>query len=239
MRVYEVRIASVNVTHTPEYRQNPWRDAMTEIDPGSLVAGIIEEFEQINSAREKAISQSRHVIRASANAIRAAHRGEFADARDGAGEATRMLREILDHTTEHPTLQGAGYVQDAMKEVAEAHLSIAILGGDPLPGASDLGVSSAAWLNGLAEAASELRRDALDALRRNDVPRAEVLLQMMDAIYSALVTVDFPDAITGGIRRTTDQLRAVLERTRGDVTFAIRQDRLERMLSQTEAHLGD
>lgn len=149
-----------------------------------------------------------------------------------------MLREIVDHTTDHASLAGAGYVQDAMKEVAEAHLSIAILAGSPLPSPADLGVSASGWLNGLAEAASELRRDALDALRRNDVPRAEELLQHMDAIYGELVTVDFPDAITGGIRRTTDQLRAVLERTRGDVTFALRQDRLERLLSETETRLG-
>jgi translin len=211
---------------------------MTEIRTGPLVASIIDEFERINAARERAISQGRHVIRASANAIRAAHRGEFDDARKQALQASEMLSEIIDHVADHPTLAGAGYVQDAMKEVAEAHISIAILHGDELPSAGDLGVSSAAWLNGLAEAASELRRDALDALRRNDVPRAEELLQQMDGIYSALVTVDFPDAITGGIRRTTDQLRAVLERTRGDVTFAIRQDRLERMLSRAESGDG-
>jgi translin len=210
---------------------------MPEIDPTTLVAGIIDEFEQVNAAREKAISQGRHVIRASANAIRAAHRGEFDDARLGADEASTMLQEIVAHVTDHPSLAGAGYVQDAMKEVAEAHISIALLSAGELPSAEDLGVSSSAWLNGLAEAASELRRDALDALRRNDVPRAEALLGQMDAIYSALVTVDFPDAITGGIRRTTDQLRAVLERTRGDVTFALRQDRLERMLKRTESRL--
>lgn len=210
---------------------------MAEIDPQQMVASIIEEFEQINAAREKAISQGRHVIRASANAIRAAHRSEFDEARTGAKEASTMLREIVNHVTDHPSLAGAGYVQDAMKEVAEAHISIAILSGSVLPPASELGVSSSAWLNGLAEAASELRRDALDALRRNDVPRAEALLNQMDSIYSALITVDFPDAITGGIRRTTDQLRAVLERTRGDVTFALRQDRLERLLQNAETRL--
>ena len=210
---------------------------MSSDDVQEHIATIIEEFESINAAREKAISQSRNVIRASANAIRAAHRGEFDEARSGAANASRMLREILDHVEDHASLAGAGYVQDAMKEVAEAHISIALLADTPLPSARDLGVASAAWLNGLAEAASELRRDALDALRRNEVKQAESLLQEMDAIYSVLVTVDFPDAITGGIRRTTDQLRAVLERTRGDVTFALRQDRLERLLQRTEATL--
>lgn len=211
---------------------------MTDTETGALVAAIIDELEHINTARERAITQSRHAIRASANAIRAAHRGEFDDARRQAAQASETLRDIVSHVNDHPSLAGAGYVQDAMKEVAEAHISIAILKGDTLPSSADLGVSSAAWLNGLAEAASELRRDALDALRRNDVPMAESLLQQMDTIYSELITVDFPDAITGGIRRTTDQLRAVLERTRGDVTFAIRQDRLERMLQHTEAVHG-
>jgi translin len=210
---------------------------MTERDPGDLIAGIIDEFEQINAAREQALARSRHVIRASANAIRAAHRGELDDARDGAAEASRLMQEIMDHVGDHSSLAGAGYVHDAMKEVAEAHLTIAILAEATLPSPAQLGVASSAWLNGLAEAASELRRDALDALRKSDVERAEALLRQMDAIYSELVTVDFPDAITGGIRRTTDQLRAVLERTRGDVTFALRQDRLERLLASTEAAL--
>lgn len=210
---------------------------MTDHNPGELIAGIIDEFEQVNTAREHALGRSRHVIRASANAIRAAHRGEIDDARSGAAEASRLMDEIVHHVEDHPSLAGAGYVNDAMKEVAEAHLTIAILAGEPLPAPSDLGVASAAWLNGLAEAASELRRDALDALRRNDVEQAEALLRIMDEIYSELITVDFPDAITGGIRRTTDQLRAVLERTRGDVTFALRQDRLERLLASTEAAL--
>ena len=207
---------------------------MSDHRPGALIAGIIDEFELVNAAREQALGRSRHVIRASANAIRAAHRGELDDAREGAAEASRLMREIVHHVEDHPSLAGAGYVNDAMKEVAEAHLTIAILAGEPLPSPADLGVASAAWLNGLAEAASELRRDALDALRKNEVERAEALLREMDAIYGELVTVDFPDAITSGIRRTTDQLRAVLERTRGDVTFALRQDRLERMLRRVE-----
>jgi translin len=208
---------------------------MTELDLNPLIDTIIDEFERINAAREQAIAQSRHVIRASANAIRAAHRGEFSEASAGATLAASLLREILDHVSDHPSLASTGYVQDAMKEVAEAHITIALLSDGRLPAPDCFGVSSSAWLNGLAEAASELRRDALDALRRNDVARSEELLQQMDTIYSGLVTIDFPDAITGGIRRTTDQLRAVLERTRGDVTFALRQDRLERILGQEEA----
>lgn len=202
-----------------------------------FVGAIRAELDSRFAAREVALTRGRDLIRASANAIRAAHRGELDQARDGAAEASRLMQEIISHVEDHSSLAGAGYVNDAMKEVAEAHITIAILGETALPSPADLGLASAAWLNGLAEAASELRRDALDSLRKNDVERAEALLREMDAIYGELVTVDFPDAITGGIRRTTDQLRAVLERTRGDVTFALRQDRLERLLASTEAAL--
>ena len=212
---------------------------MLHQDPSIHVESIIEEFERINTAREQAIDNSRKVVRASATSIRAAHRGEFDDARAHLDDASRLLSDILDQAASVPSVTTAGYVQDAMKEVAEAHITLAYLADRPLPGPNDVGVSSAAWLNGLAEAASEIRRDALDALRQNEVERAEALLQLMDRAYSTLVTIDFPDAITNGIRRTTDQLRAVLERTRGDVTFAIRQDRLERMLQRVDTSSTD
>lgn len=202
-----------------------------DVSAEQLVAQIIVELESTNGVRERALSASRGVIRASANAIRAAHRLEFEQARTQAADAARMLGAIIAETEHLPALAGAGYVQDAMKEVAEAHLTISLMANTPLPSFEVLSVSPSAWLNGLGEAASELRRVALDSLRRNEVDQAEHYLHHIDAIYAALVLVDYPDAITGGIRRTTDQLRAVLERTRGDVTFAIRQDRLEQLLS--------
>src|SRR3712207_2202363 len=132
----------------------------------------------------------------------------------------------------YPSIYWAGYVQDAMKEAAEAAIALAVVANRPLPEPAELGVEDAAYLNALAEAASELRRQVLDRLRENDLPRAEYLLGTMDDIYAALVTVDFPDAITGGLRRTTDALRAVLERTRGDVTMAATQGRVERALRE-------
>ena len=132
----------------------------------------------------------------------------------------------------YPSIYWAGYVQDAMKEAAEAAITLAIVADRPLPEPAELGVEDAAYLNAMAEAASELRRQVLDRLRENDLPRAEYLLGTMDDIYAALVTVDFPDAITGGLRRTTDALRAVLERTRGDVTMAATQGRVERALRE-------
>lgn len=126
----------------------------------------------------------------------------------------------------HPSLVGAGWVHDAEKELAEAALTAALVTGGPLPGAAELGVGAAAWLNGLAEAASELRRAVLDRLRRGELAEGERLFAAMDATYELLTTVDHPDAVTGGLRRTTDALRAVLERTRSDLTTTLVQARL-------------
>lgn len=191
---------------------------------------IVRRFEASSAVRDRAIAEGRQLVRVSANSVRAAHRGELDEAAALLADGRARLAALAGELAPYPAIYWAGYVQDAAKEVAEAAITLAVVGGRPVPGPEALGVEDAAWLNGLAEAASELRRQVLDRLRGNDLPRAEALLAAMDEIYAALVTVDFPDAITGGLRRTTDQLRAVLERTRGDVTVAVVQSRLQAAL---------
>ncbi len=205
----------------------------------TLVNACVAQIEASHAAREQAISTSRALIRQCANTIRAAHRGEFADAARLLGEAATVAAQLRNIVATYPDLLYAGYTQDALKEYAEAALVCAFLGGSEPPTANALAIEPAAYLNGLAEAASELRRAILDGLRRGEVQRGETLLALMDEIYSQLVTVDYPDAITGGLRRTTDALRAVLERTRGDMTAAIRQEQLTRALADFEARLTE
>jgi translin len=200
----------------------------------SHVTAILDRFEGINSVRDRALNEGRQVIRLSANTVRAIHRGEIEAARETLSAARTLLSELAESLTGYGAIYWAGYVQDAMKEFAEANLTLAIVEGASLPSPAELGVEDAAYLNAMAEAASELRRLILDLLRGDDLPRAEQLLTVMDDIYSLLITVDFPDAVTGGLRRTTDQLRAVLERTRGDVTVTLNQRRLERVLTESE-----
>jgi translin len=197
-------------------------------------SAIIRRFDALSVARDHAVTHGRQVIRHAANAVRALHRADQDEADSLLLQARTLLDDIRETAKPSPSVYWAGYVQDAMKEYAEAEITAAILRGTSLPTPDSLGIEDAPWLNALAEAASELRRDTLDALRSNDMQRAESLMTSMDAIYGSLVTVDFPDAVTGGLRRTTDQLRAVLERTRGDVTVAVRQDRLERALQAVE-----
>lgn len=173
------------------------------------------------------------MIRASSSSIRAVHRLEWEEADRLAAQAETALRRAQDALRAHPAIWHAGFLHDAAKEYVEARSTAALVQRRAVPTAEDLGVDGPAWLNGLAEAASELRRHALDRLRAGELDRAEELLAAMDDVFAALVAVDLPDALTGGLRRTVDSLRAVLERTRGDLTLAVMQARLQRAL---EAH---
>ncbi len=190
------------------------------------------------AAREAAIQLSREIIRYSANAIRAAHRNEFDKAADLLSRARASIGEISRALASHPDIMFAGYVQDAQKEYAEASTTLAIIADQPLPDPDELGVGYAPYLNGVGETAGELRRHVLDVIRHGEAGRAEMLLEAMDDIYAVLVTMDFPDGMTGGLRRTTDLVRGVLEKTRGDLTIALKQKELEETLRQFEAKLG-
>jgi translin len=184
-------------------------------------------FDEKHQAREVTIAASRRAIQACAASIRATHRGEFETAGRLAGEAREALREADGALIGHPDVRTNGPLYDAKKELAEAWLTLALVRNETLPTPDELGIEIAAYCNGLAEAASELRRQLLDRLRAGELARAEVLMGSMDDIYSLLVTIDYPDGVTGGLRRTTDALRAVLERTRGDLTTSMVAARLQ------------
>jgi len=190
---------------------------------GEWARGVLESK---HKARETTLAACRKTIQACAASIRAVHREEYDTAEELSAQAAAHLGEALAAVAEHPDIRFAGFVHDASKEYAEARMTLAFVRGDPLPTADDLGVEVQAYLNGMAEAASELRRYTLDLLRRGRPERGEELLGYMDEVYSLLITIDFPDAMTGGLRRTTDALRGVLERTRGDLTTSLLQSRL-------------
>jgi translin len=195
---------------------------------------IRANFAAKNSARDTALERSRTLIRHCANAIRATHRNERDAAREHIAAAKEIVDAIRADLAPYPDLYHAGYTQDALKEFAEANIVYALVGSEPLPEPEAIGVEYAAYLNGLGEAAGELRRRCLDIIRHDHTEEAERLLEAMDDIYSLLVTVDYPDAITGGLRRTTDMVRGVTERTRGDITTSLRQYRLQEALKKHE-----
>jgi translin len=184
-------------------------------------------LEEKHLAREITLNASRRAIRACASAIRAVQRREFYPAREMIAEAAAFLAEADAALKGHPDVRYMGSLHDAKKEFAEANLTLAFVSGQPLPAPEELRVEMPAYLNGFAEAASELRRQALDCLRREELSEAENLLALMDEVYGVLVTVDYPEALTGGLRRATDALRGVVERTRGDVTNALVMARMQ------------
>ncbi len=200
-------------------------------DLTSIGNRAIEQLTSRNRDREEGLSVSREVIRLSANAIRAVHRTDFDEAARLIANAESRLQDAEHIRSDSPLIYNAGFLNDARKEFTEANITLAVISGRGIPTAEDLGVDPSAYLNGMAEVIGELRRYILDSLRRDIVERCEELMEVMDEIYGVLVTVDFPEAVTGGLRHTTDAMRAVLERTRGDLTIALRQRSLESRLA--------
>jgi len=204
----------------------------------AIVDEITQQMEEISQLRDGTLSRSRRLIRDCAHSIRAMHRHELATAEEMLAAARRDAQAMVEPLADHPELYHVGYTQDALKELVEAHLLYAFITGGPLPAPAELAVTGATYLKGLTEAATEMRRFALDLMRQDRVEEADPYLEMMDEIYSLLVTVDFPDAVTGGLRRQTDVLRGVLERTRGDLTTAMRQEKMQAALRRVEERLG-
>ena len=203
-------------------------------DLADIGTEAIQRLTDRNHAREQGLAISREVVRFSANAIRAVHRGEFEEAIRLISLAGQRLKETDPMRRESPEIYFAGFLSDARKEYAEANITLAVISGDPIPRFEDLRMDPSAYLNGLAETIGEIRRYILDSLRRDSFERCQELMEVMDEIYGVLVTVDFPEGVTGGLRRNTDQMRGVLERTRGDLTMALRQHKLELKMAEWE-----
>ncbi|MGD8967978.1 MAG: haloacid dehalogenase [Anaerolineae bacterium] len=204
----------------------------------TIAEGIRADFETRNRIRDSVLHRTRELIRLCGNAIRASHRDEWGEARNLLDQADDLAGSILEKLQPYPDLRHAGYTRDAMKELVEAHATLALVQGNTIPEPEDLNVTYPSYLNGFCEAASELRRRALDEMRHGNLAEAERLLGMMDAVYDVVNTFDFPNAITGGLRHRVDQLRGVLERTRGDLTSSLQQDRLIRALRDFEERIG-
>lgn len=198
---------------------------------------IHQALEARTAARERALSQARTLTRHCSNAIRAVHRDERDLAEEFLEHSHQLVETMQSELSQYPDLYYAGYTQDALKEFAEASIAFALVGDEAMPSPEDLALENATYLNGLAEAAGELRRRCLDILRHGYSQEAERLLSHMDDIYAVLITMDYPSAITGNLRRQTDIVRSLTERTRGDLTLSLRQEHLEQNLHRLEERL--
>jgi translin len=209
---------------------------MQQLD--ELTQRIHEAFDNRTRKRDEILAQSRLLTRYCAHAIRAVHREETEQAEQQLAEGRKLVQQFRLLADEYADLYYAGYTQDSLKEFAEASLVFALINNQSLPSPEDLFVEYATYLQGLAEAVGELRRRCLDLLLHRRSQEAERLLEHMDDIYDILVTMDYPDAITGGLRRLTDVARSIIERTRGDLTMSLRQEALEESLRKYETNQG-
>lgn len=204
----------------------------------AIVDTIRLEFDTLNAARDKALTQARQLTRACSLAIRAVHRDDIAEMDSQLAEAHELAKTLTEDLKDHPQLFHAGYTQDALKEYVEAKNTCALIRNQPLQTPEELGVVNSTYLKGLSEVVGELRRRILDILRHGYSEEAERLLSYMDEIYAVLVTIDYPDAITYGLRRQTDIARSIIEKTRGDITFSLRGEHLEQAIGRLSAQLN-
>ena len=196
-------------------------------------------FDERTRVRDETLVKARQLTRLAALTIRAIHRSEFMQAQEMLNEAHLLVLNMQRDLASYPDLYHAGYTQDAIKEFAEANLTFALIGNQRLPRPEDLGIEYPTYVNGLAETIGELRRRCLDILRQGYSEEAERLLNTMDEIYNFLVTMDYPDAITNGLRRQTDLVRGIIERTRADLTLSLREQHLQDALQKFSDQFAD
>ena len=207
------------------------------MDLGNVSEEIRKRLDAKSAARERGLRSSRQAIRECANSIRATHRGDLELAQELMGAARRSLDAAQEAMEPFPDIYYAGFLQDAEKEYAEARATFALINDKELPTPEELVIGDAPYLNGLAEAIGELRRHTLDIMRQGNLERGEQLLALMDDIYYVLVSMDYPDAMTGGLRRTTDVARSIMERTRGDLSLTLVQRNLTDTIAEHRARL--
>ncbi len=204
----------------------------------SIANQIRETFDIRTARRDQALAEARQLTRACSLAIRAVHRDDKEVMEGHLRDARNLADKLRIELANHPDLFFAGYTQDALKEFVEANVTCALIQNQPLQTPEELNVEEVTFLNGLAEVVGELRRRILDILRSGYSTEAERLLGYMDEIYSVLVTMDYPDAITNGLRRQTDLARGIIEKTRGDVTSSLRGAYLTEAIKQLSAQLN-
>jgi translin len=203
-----------------------------------IAAEIRTYFDNVDTVRERALMLSREIVRDSAEAIKCVHRGQYEEAEQRLAESRQRVQVLLASVKDYADLSSAGFVLDSCKEHAEAVLTLALATDRPLPSIAEVGINPATYINGMAEAVGELRRYVLDSIRRGQIERSEYLLNLMDDIYDVLVSYDYPEAVTQGLRRRTDAARGIIERTRGDLTTALRQQELAKAMEELERKLN-
>lgn len=187
---------------------------------------ITKRLEEIEKARDQSYVLHREIIKLAGKSIKTVHMGEKEKAKELLEMARQKMVEANEAVEGLDEVPRSGFIHDAQKEYVEAAVTTAIVFGEDIPDPDEMGVLYSAYLNGISEVIGELRREVLDLMRHDEWDKGEIFLEAMDDIYTFLVSMDFSDSITHGLRRSVDQARGILERTRGDFTNFIVSKRL-------------
>ncbi|HII81072.1 MAG TPA: haloacid dehalogenase [Methanosarcina sp.] len=202
---------------------------------------IRENLEVKDRIREEGLKISREIVRECRTASFALHGKDFEKASNSIETAGKALKKLEARFEGHADIYHAGFVEHAQQEYSEVSVLYSLLKDEgkmlSLPSPDELGVEYTAYLNGLGDVVGELRRHILDLIRGEAFEKAEVFLGIMENIHATLMDFDYPDAITGGLRRKTDVSRSLIEKTRGDVVNAIQQQKLELSMKSLESRL--
>lgn len=202
---------------------------------------IRNNLELKDRIREEGLKISREIVRECRTASFALHGKNFEKASNSIEAAGKALKKLEARFEGHADIYHAGFVEHAQQEYSEVAVLYSLLKDEGkaqnLPSPDELGVEYAAYLNGLGDVVGELRRHILDLIREESFEKAEVFLGVMENIHETIMDFDYPDAITGGLRRKTDVSRSLIEKTRGDVVNAIQQKKLELAMKSLESRL--
>ncbi|MFH1454196.1 MAG: haloacid dehalogenase [Armatimonadota bacterium] len=198
---------------------------------------ICKKFDEMNKLRDNAITRHREIIKISSLSIRATHREDYKEAENLIKQAQEKSEKLNAGLKNYPQIYYSGFIHDCQKEFAESCITLALIRDEKIATPADIGVDYPAYLNGMCEAIGEVRRHIVDRMRKNDLKNSEELLLLMDEIYYMMISIDYPDAITMGLRRTTDIARSLIEKTRGELTLHMRQNSLEEKMHKLEKKL--
>jgi translin len=199
-----------------------------------ILEKIQEELNRREKVREEVNMKMRKAARLSKQAIQVTHQERFDDAKAMLEEAKRFFADIQDTTKNYPALFYSGVVGAAFEEHAEAHVLLTLIQENRFVHPEEIGVPGTPYMLALGDVVGELRRRALDLIRKGEVEEAGKSLESMEYIYSELTALDDAYIIINGLRRKGDVARRLIEITRGDITSEVRRNALELSISRLE-----
>jgi len=191
-----------------------------------IAEAIAEKLNEKDDLREETLKNCREIIRNSRKGIKNIHENKIEEAEEYIGEAEKILEETKKKIENHPDILTAGYMENAMQEVAEAEIFMAIMKNKDIPSPEEIGVSYTSYLMGMADVVGELRRRGVYLMKNGSIGEVEEILSIMEEICDRIGEFDYPSGLLP-IKRKQDVIKKVLEKMRGEVAIFKKTKELE------------